>query len=78
MLEVGETGGAIQLGAAVRVAGERVDSERGQRQEEAVAGGEKRFSRHAAHRETPTGCFGSVTSVNRISSGSSTVTRLTV
>ena len=62
----------------MRVAGEGVNPERGQRQEKTVARGEQRLSGHTAHCEAPAGCFGSVSSVNRISPGSEIVTRLTV
>ena len=78
LLQVGESGGPVQLGAAVRVVGKRVHSQRCEREEKAVAGSEQRPDRDVAHRIAPAGSSGSTTSVKRMSSGSSMVTCFTV
>jgi hypothetical protein len=78
MRVVGETAGPVELRAPVRVAGEDIEPDPRQRQEEGVARGEEALGGDPAHLEVPTGSFGSVTSVKRISSGSSITTCFTV
>ena len=77
LLVVGEAGGAVELGAAMRMPRKQIESEGHQDKEEGVSRSQQAVGRDAAH-PVPAGCFGSVTSVNRISSGSSMTTRFTV
>src|SRR5262249_27802953 len=74
---VAEARRPVELRAAGGMSRERVEPQRNQRQEQRVAGREQALGGDAAQL-APTGCFGSVTSVKRISSGSSTTSRLTV
>src|SRR5262249_42616451 len=77
-VEVGETRRPIELRAPVGVLREHVQAQGDQRQEEPIPRREQAHASNAAHSGAPTGCFGSVTSVKRISSGSSITTRFTV
>ena len=78
MLVVSEAGGAVELGAAMRVPGQQIEAERSQDKEE------PRIPQPAGSRSrrrsssTPPAAFGSVISVKRISSGSSMMARFTV
>src|SRR5512132_1156286 len=74
---VGEAGCPVELRAAMRVASEQVEPNGDQHEEQGVSGRQQALRRNAAHL-APTGCLGSVTSVKRISSGSSITSRLTV
>src|SRR5262249_7775538 len=77
VLVEGEAGGPVELGAAVRGPREGVDGEGERGQKDRVAGREQGLRRDPAH-DAPTGSWGSVTSVKRISSGSSITSCFTV
>ena len=80
-LVVGEARGAVAQRAAVRVRGEPLEHERGEHEQRCVAGGEDDLGRHVNRAAVASSSPGSVTpdsSVKRMSSGSSSVTRFTV
>lgn len=75
---VGEAARPPELRATVRVLRHGIENKRDEGQEEPIPGGEDALRSDLAHLEVPTGALGSVTSVNRTSSGSSITTRFTV
>lgn len=78
VLVVGEAGGAVALAAIVRVPCEQVEDDSSGDEEEPVAGCEHDLGVEGAHELASDAPTGSVISVKRMSSGSSSVTCFTV